>query len=583
MLNLLNKIKNKNWGEITTSWIWIYRYVRKYKWQIVLYTLLGLFGTGFGLASSVVSKNLIDAVTGFNTKSIGWAASLYAGLGVSRIFINIITGKISLLIRTKVSNEISAEVFDQVMTTRWEEMSDFTTGDLLMRSFSDTATVSNSVLSFLPSLVTTLANFIGAFCIVFYHDPIMAVIALAGAPVTFLTSRYRLKKMQEFQKENQKMASRRMSFNQETFQNIQSIKAFGVIDVFSKKMRNLQNDALDLSLKQYKYQSINSIIMSITGLLVSYSCYGFAVFRLWQGSITFGEMTLFVSLASSLSGSFSSVIHLVPMAIRVATSAGRIIEIIGLPRESYEDMDKALEIKEAAKEEGVFVKMKDVSFTYKDGRCVYKNAYLKAKPGEIVALIGPSGQGKTTTLRLLLSLIECTSGSIKVGNPDGYCVEVSPATRCLFSYVPQGNTMFYGTIAENLRIVKNDATDEEIIEALKASCAWHFVSKLDNGINTLVGERGHGFSEGQNQRLSIARAVLADAPVLLLDEATSALDVATERKVLRNILKKDPEKTVIVTSHRPSVFSMCNRVYKIQDEKVETADEEEIHRFLEAF
>ena len=582
-IQLFEKLFSKDWNRIFSSWIWIYTYVRKYWLQIVIYTLLGLFGTIFGLSSSVVSKNLIDAVTGFNSDSIGWAFALYIGFGVSRVFINIITGKISLLVQTKVQNEIQADVFNQVMYTDWEAMSDFSTGDLLVRITGDAGAISNNVLSFIPNAVTAVANFVGAFVIVCYHDPWMALIALAGAPVTFLTSKYRLAKMKEFQMENQKMYSKRMTFEQETFQNIQSIKAFGLIDLFSQKMLKLQNEALDLSLRQYKYQSWSSIIMSLTGLAVSYACYGFAVFRLWQGNISYGTMTLFVSMASSLTGSFSSVVSLIPTAIRAATSAERIMEVIGLPRESHVDQEKAEKIRKEGGKSGVYVHMKGVSFSYKDGRSVYENASLEANPGEIVALIGPSGQGKTTTLRMLLGLIQPNAGTLEIGNPGNESLGISPSTRCLFSYVPQGNTMFSGTIAENLRIVKPDADDKELQEVLEAAHAWSFVSKLENGMNTKVGERGLGFSEGQNQRLSIARALLADAPVLLLDEATSALDVATERRVLRSIMKKDPYRTIILTAHRPSVFSMCSRVYKIEDGAIQEVDEEGIQRFLEAF
>lgn len=582
-IQLFEKLFSKDWNRIFSSWIWIYTYVRKYWLQIVIYTLLGLFGTIFGLSSSVVSKNLIDAVTGFNSDSIGWAFALYIGFGVSRVFINIITGKISLLVQTKVQNEIQADVFNQVMYTDWEAMSDFSTGDLLVRITGDAGAISNNVLSFIPNAVTAVANFVGAFVIVCYHDPWMALIALAGAPVTFLTSKYRLAKMKEFQMENQKMYSKRMTFEQETFQNIQSIKAFGLIDLFSQKMLKLQNEALDLSLRQYKYQSWSSIIMSLTGLAVSYACYGFAVFRLWQGNISYGTMTLFVSMASSLTGSFSSVVSLIPTAIRAATSAERIMEVIGLPRESHVDQEKAEKIRKEGGKSGVYVHMKGVSFSYKDGRSVYENASLEANPGEIVALIGPSGQGKTTTLRMLLGLIQPNAGTLEIGNPGNESLGISPSTRCLFSYVPQGNTMFSGTIAENLRMVKPDADDKELQEVLEAAHAWSFVSKLENGMNTKVGERGLGFSEGQNQRLSIARALLADAPVLLLDEATSALDVATERRVLRSIMKKDPYRTIILTAHRPSVFSMCSRVYKIEDGAIQEVDEEGIQRFLEAF
>lgn len=580
---MFHKLFEKDWSQIVTDWIWIYQYVKKYWMQIIIYTILGLIGTIFGLAGSVVSKNLIDAVTGFNTESIGWAAALYVGLGVSQIFMNVIAGKISLLIQTKVSNEIRADIFDQVMCTDWEAMSDYSTGDLLVRISGDTGMISGSVLSFIPTAVTTLTGFIGAFAIVCYHDPIMALIALGGAPITVLTSKYRLTKMQEFQKETQKMSSKKMAFDQETFQNIQSIKAFGLISQFSQKMKQIQADALDLALRQYKYQSWSGIIMSLTGLAVSYACFGFAIYRLWQGEITFGTMTLFLSMASSLRGSFGAVVKLVPTAVRAAISAERVIEIISLPEESYEEVDEAKKIRQKSQTAGAYFKMQNVDFTYKDGRVVYKKASMEANPGEIIALIGPSGQGKTTTLRLALGLIKAQQGILQVGNPEGKKLEISPSTRCLFSYVPQGNTMFHGSIADNLRFVKPEATDEELQEVLEAAHAWSFVSKLEKSMNTMVGERGLGFSEGQNQRLSIARALLADAPILLLDEATSALDVATERKVLKNIMKKDPNRTIIVTAHRPSVFSMCSRVYKIENETVQEVDEQGIQQFLEEF
>ena len=213
------------------------------------------------------------------------------------------------------------------------------------------------------------------------------------------------------------MSSKKMAFDQETFQNVQSIKAFGLIDQFSQKMRQIQTDALDLSLRQYRYQSWSSIIMSLTALEVSYACYGFAVYRLWQGDISYGTMTLFISMASSLSGSFSSVVSLIPTAIRAATSAERVMDIISLPRESYKDLKAAEKIRERGLKQGTFIQMQDVDFFYKDGRPVYKGACLTANPGEIVALIGPSGQGKTTTLRLLLGLIQPGKGKLRVGNP----------------------------------------------------------------------------------------------------------------------------------------------------------------------
>ena len=237
---------------------------------------------------------------------------------------------------------------------------------------------------------------------------------------------------------------------------------------------------------------------------------------------------------------------------------------------------------------GIGLKLQDISYSYVSGTQVFCHAALEAWPSEIVALVGPSGEGKTTMLRLLLALLVPKEGDAFVcaGGTQGEKMEklpLSPSARKLFSYVPQGNTMFSGTIAENMRNVKQDATDEEIIEALKLACAWEFVEKLPLGIYSEVKERGGGFSEGQAQRLSIARALLRKAPILLLDEATSALDVTTERRVLRNIMADTRRRTCIVTTHRPTVLNICSRVYGIRNKRCEVLTREEIDVLVKDF
>ena len=356
-----------------------------------------------------------------------------------------------------------------------------------------------------------------------------------------------------------------------------------MIDRVTEKFHRIQKETVDLALKQNRFQQSMTIATSLVGQTVGYACYGFAAFRLWQGQISYGTMTMFVSMAASLRGSFSGILNLMPMVIRAGISAERIMEITGLPRDSMEDKEAADAIRERSHERGVCVRMEDVDFAYEEEKWIYRKASFRADPGEIVALIGPSGQGKTTTLNLLLGLYHPQSGRITVGNPGGQTLRASSSTRCLFSYIPQGNTLFSGTIAENMRMVKPEASDGEIIAALEAACAWEFVQKLEDGLNTQVRERGTRFSEGQKQRLSIARALLADAPVMILDEATSALDVGTERRVLRRIIRKEPHRTLIVAAHRPSVFSMCSRVYKIQEGGILEVDEEGIRQFLEEF
>ena len=580
---IIQRIKEGRLKQLIGEVLWMYAYVRRYWLLIGVYVLLGASGSVLGLGTSVVSKDLVDAVTGVNSQGIVQVACLYVGVGVGQIFVNAVKSRLSLKVRLKVTNEIRADIYEQVLRTNWESLAKYRSGDLLYRVNGDAGMVANTILTFLPNVVTTLISFGGAFIIVVQNDPWMALIALLGAPISFLTSRYSAKRMRQFQRDNQNVASDRTVFDQETFQNLQFIKAFGMLDRVTEKFHRIQQESVDVALRQNKFQQYMTITTSLVGQAVGYACYGFAAFRLWQGEISYGTMTMFVSMAASLRGSFSGILNLAPMVIRAGISAERIMEITSLPRDSMEDKEEAEEIKKQSREKGVFVHMTDVDFAYEEDKWIYRDADFRAEPGEIVALIGPSGQGKTTTLNLILGLYHPRKGKIAIGNPGGNELRASSSPRCMFSYIPQGNTMFSGTIADNMRMVKPEASDKEIRSALEAACAWEFVEKLEHGMDTEVRERGTRFSEGQKQRLSIARALLADAPVMILDEATSALDVATERRVLRSIIKKEPNRTVIVAAHRPSVFSMCSRVYKVGDGRIMEMDEQGLQEFLEAF
>lgn len=580
---IIQRIREGRLKQLTGEILWMYAYVRRYWLLIAVYVLLGASGSVLGLGTSVVSKELVDAVTGVNSRRIVQVACLYVGVGVGQIFVNAVKSRLSLKVRLKVTNEIRADIYEQVLRTNWESLAKYRSGDLLYRVNGDAGMVANTILTFLPNVVTTLISFGGAFLIVIQNDPWMALIALLGAPVSFLTSRYSAKRMRQFQRDNQNVASDRTVFDQETFQNLQFIKAFGMLDRVTEKFHRIQQESVDVALRQNKFQQYMTITTSLVGQAVGYACYGFAAFRLWQGQISYGTMTMFISMAASLRGSFSGILNLAPMVIRAGISAERIMEITGLPRDSMADKEEAEEIRKQSREKGVYVHMENVDFGYEEDKWIYQGADFRAEPGEIVALIGPSGQGKTTTLNLILGLYHPKKGTIRVGNPGGNELRASSSTRCLFSYIPQGNTMFSGTIADNMRMVKPEASDEEIRSALEAACAWEFVGKLEHGMDTEVRERGTRFSEGQKQRLSIARALLADAPVMILDEATSALDVATERRVLRSIIRKEPNRTVIVAAHRPSVFSMCSRVYKVGGSRITELDEQGIQEFLEAF
>lgn len=580
---VIRKIKEGMLQEMYEETKWMYTYAKKYKFQIVFYIFLGVLTTVMGLASSVGSKYLIDAVTGQDSGNIALIALFIVAMGLFSIGINAITTMISARINIKVNNEIQAEVYDKILVADWISMKEFHSGDLLNRLNGDVNTVASSILSWIPSLITRSAQFFGILAIILYYDPTMAVIALGSAPVMLIVSKTLMKKMRDYNKRMRQVSSDVMSFNEESFQNIQSIKAFDLVGLFSKRLRDVQQNYKDVFLDYNKFSVYTSSFMSVVGMFVAYACFGWGVYRLWTGHITFGTMTLFVQLSGQLSSSFKSIVSLVPSAISATTSAGRIMEFFKIKDESELEDDKAKLIQNNTQGKGLSVVLDDVEFSYNENKTVFQHADIVANPGEIVALVGPSGEGKTTMIRLLLGLINTKSGNASIRDINGVSCKISSATRRFFAYVPQGNTIFSGTIAENMRMVKQDATDAEIVEALKAACAYDFVNKLPDGINSKVGERGSGFSEGQAQRLSIARALLRKSPILLLDEATSALDVFTERQVLRNIMNMGYARTCIVTTHRPSVLTMCDKVYKIDSGVVCDIDEKEVNMLIRDF
>ena len=542
----------------------MYQYARKYWMSVCFYIFAGIFGTVMGLGSSVVSKYLIDAVTGVKKERIVIFAVLIVCMTIAGILSNAIISRISARINVVIQNEIQADIFGKILHTEWKKLQQFRSGDLLNRLSNDAVQVASSVISWIPNSITKLVQFIGAFGIIFYYDPVMAGIALLSAPVTVVFSRRLMRKMRKYNKEMREMNSSLMVFQDDAFQNIQTVKALDLIAVFEQKLRKLQNTYKEKMLDYNKFTVYTSSFMSAVGTGASYICFGWSVYRLWSGYITTGTLLMFFQMANALSSSFSSLIQIVPSAINAATCAGRLMAVSELEKEVVLDKEQADVIRKTAGK-GITIEMKNITISYGDDRKVIHEGEFIANPGEITAVIGPSGEGKTTLLRVLLGLLYPMEGTAELKNAEGKRCRLSSETRGLFSYVPQGNTVFTGTIAENMRMVKADATDEEIQEALQIACACDFVKKLPNNMETMIGEKGNGLSEGQAQRLAIARALLKNAPVLIFDEATSALDMDTEEQVLRNIMKKDSSRTCIVTTHRPSVLSVSDHIYEIRE------------------
>ncbi len=560
---------------------WIYQYVRQFWIYMILYTLLGMIGTVISLVSSIISKNLVDIITGYEVGKIASTFAIMVGLNIGTVLMNQLSSYISQWINLKVDAEVKADIFSKILVTDWESLTNYHTGDLLTRWGSDAANVSNGVLNFIPSVIIFTFRFISAFAVVIYYDWTFAIFAFVGMPVSLILSKTLMRRMVNNNQRSAAMGAKMSGFNQEAFSNIQTIKAFDLIRLYTERLRNIQKEYISMRLDFQRMSIWTSLLVTTIGLFVSYASYGWGIYRVWSGVISYGTMTMFLSLSGTLTNTLHSLTSLVPNAISLTTSAGRLMDIVEMPREDYSNDDTVAEFWDKSKAKGISLHINEIDYAYKTGTKVFEGASMEVHPHEIIALVGPSGEGKTTMLRLILSLMQTQNGEAYLTGEGS--VPLTPSTRKLFSYVPQGNTMFSGTIAENMRNVKPEATDEEIIEALKAACAWEFVEKLSDGIHSEIKERGGGFSEGQAQRLSIARALLRDAPLLLLDEATSALDVATERRVLRNIMNDEKPRTCVVTTHRPTVLSACTRVYAIRDKKCVVLNEEEIDELVRGF
>jgi len=555
--------------EMIREYRWLSRYSLHYKKEVLWYIFVGILGTAVSLMGSILSQYIIDAVTGVNTKGIIAALVFFVLMQLSQILFSAISSRIGMKVSIRVNQQITAQVYDKLLVADWEALSAYHSGDLLSRVAGDVTTVSSSVLGWLPELLTRLLQFVGTLCVILYYDATLALLALLSAPVTLLMSRYVIKMMRHHSQKMRQLSSRMMVFNEESFQNIQLIKSFDCTDAYSQKHRTLQQQYKDASMEYNRFSIRKNTMMSLVGTVVALICFTWSLYRLWHGHISFGVMTLFLQLSGSLTGAFSALAGLIPSAISAATAAGRIMVLMDLPEEARNDAPEAEAFIQQHKDSALRVEAKDLSYHYEDGISVLSHSEFTANAGQIVTFVGPSGEGKTTLLRLLLGVVHPKDGSLELCAEDGSRIPISPSTRSLFAYVPQGNTMFSGTVGENLRLIRPDATDEQLYDALRLACAEDFIRILPLGLDTPVREQGGGFSEGQLQRLCIARALLSDAPILLLDEATSALDMETERKVLENIMQSQKDRTCIITTHRPSVLEISHQIYRIHHDRIE--------------
>ena len=530
-------------GQLKRECLWLWSRVKKYRASMIVVAAFTLLGTLMSLASSLASKHLIDAVTGAGNRKIGAAVAAMVSLALGGLLLQAISSRVSARVHVRLRNRMQYKTYGRILRATWENMDTFRSGDLLSRLNSDINTVADGIIGYMPSLLGTAVRFVGAFCIIAWFDPMMALIAMAGAPVTMVASHFLMKRLRRYSLNMKQMGDEVMSFQEDSLGKVQDHYA----------------DAY-LSLNSFRISM--STLLSLVSMSVTAACFGWGAYQLWMGKITYGSLTMFLQLAGTLRSAFSSLVSLAQQGISMTTSAGRIMAVEELPREQ-DQIDPAL-----AQENGVDIHLQQVAFHYQNGETVLQPSNFYAAAGDQVAVMGPSGEGKTTLLRILLGLVEPCGGQAELIGQSGKHYTINPGTRGVFAYVPQENSIFTGTIAHNLRIVAPKATESEMEQALKVACAWEFVEQLPDGLAHPLSAGGRGISEGQAQRLAIARALLRKAPVLLLDEATSGLDMATERRLMENLRGSGLVRTCILVTHRPGSAQFCNRAYEISDGQI---------------
>ena len=576
---LVSSWRDGTFSEIWADWKWIWGYTKRYRRAVWFYTILGVASSTLGLVSAVAGKYSIDIITGYDSDHLWFIVTVMVASALVGLLLRSVTSRISTKISLRVNNDIQAQVFDRLLGADWRSLNAFASGDLLSRLSTDVGSVSSSAIRWLPDLIVTAYTFAATLAVILHYDWVMALLALASAPFLLLTSRRLIRGMRTHQQEVRQVGSRLMSYETETLHNLDAIKGFGITGRYGRGFRRRQEEFRRASLDYNLFSIRTEILLSLLGSAVQMAAFGYCLYLLWSGKILYGTMTLFLSQGAKLSSAFNALVRTVPSFLSASVSARRIRDLYALEPEPVLPDDGL----DSLASQGFTVAVEDAGYAYVPHQPVLTHADFRAAPGETVALVGPSGGGKTTMIRLLLGLIRPAEGRAYLQAADGRQVEVNAGLRRYFSYVPQGNTLLSGTIADNLRMVKPDASDAQLQAALEAACAWDFVSAMDGGLDASVGEHGHGLSEGQAQRIAIARALLRDAPVLLLDEATSALDVTTERTILRNLTARYPHKTCIVTTHRPTVISLCRRVYQVSSGCLRLLDSDEAQRLAMDF
>ena len=533
---------------------WLWRAWRGNQLQAILNAAIGLLSVVVSLAQVWAVQHAIDVASGHAEGSIYWSVGVMALLVLCGFALRICSIWVRNILGIKAQNRMQQRMLDRILRSEWTGKESHHSGDVLNRLEQDVGTVVSFLTETIPNTISVVAMFVGAFLYLFSMDKVLAFVIVGIIPVFVLLSKLYIGQMRRLTRQVRDSDSKVQSVLQETIQHRMLIKTLESDSIMVDRLESTQSELRHRVVKRTAFNVVSNFILN-AGFSVGYLiAFLWAALRMADQTLTFGGMTAFLQLVNRIQGPARDLTRLAPVFVGVFTAAERLMELEENPLEEQGDPIPLTA--------PCGVRLEHITYAYDDGDSnVIEQLDFDFYPGSCTAVLGETGAGKTTLIRLILALLHPNDGKVILYNQQEQ-KELSPLMRCNFVYVPQGNTLMSGTIRDNLRLGKLNATEEEIKAALEMICA-SFVMELPDGLDTVCTEAGGGLSEGQAQRISIARALLRNRPIMLFDEATSALDPETERQLLHNILSHH-DKTVIFITHRPAVVDYCDQTLHLQ-------------------
>lgn len=533
---------------------WLWKVWRGNRLQTILNASMGMATVVVSLAQVWAVKRAIDVASGSVEGSIYWAVALMGGLVLIDFAINISSVWIRNVLGVKAQNRMQQYMLDRILRSEWNGRERRHSGDVINRLESDVSNVVTFITETLPNTLSVVLLFFGAFAYLFTLDRLLAVITVALLPLFVVLSKVYVRRMRHLTRQVRNSDSQVQSVLQETIQHRVLIKTLESDDAMVGKLESTQSQLRRNVIQRTRFSLLSNFILNFGFSLTYLIAFLWAAVRMSMHTLSFGGMTAYLQLVNRIQSPARNLSRIVPAFVSVFTAAERLMELEEPPLEEQGDP--------IVVEAPCGVKLDDVSYGYNDGDGrVIDHLSFDFRPGTCTAILGETGAGKTTLIRLILALLRPQEGDISLYHANGDGQQLSPRMRCNFVYVPQGNTLMSGTIRDNLLMGSPTATDDEMYDALHQACA-DFVSQLPDGLDTRCSESGAGLSEGQAQRIAIARALLRNRPVMLFDEATSALDIETERRLLANVLGSR-QHTIIFITHRPAVVEYCDEVLRL--------------------